>query len=84
MDCSLPGSSVHGDSLGKNTGMGCHALLQGIFHIQGWNPHLLHLQHVKVGSFTLKALLIYTVGVELSYCFRPLSSLQLPPPSPAT
>ena len=30
MDCSLPGSSVCGDSPGKNTGMGCHALLQGI------------------------------------------------------
>ena len=26
-----PGSSVHGDSPGKNTGVGCHALLQGIF-----------------------------------------------------
>ena len=25
MDCSLPGSSVHGDSPGKNTGVGCHA-----------------------------------------------------------
>ena len=31
MDCSLPGSSVHEDSLGKNTRAGCHALLQGIF-----------------------------------------------------
>ena len=30
MDCSPPGSSVHGDSLGKNTGVGCHALLQGL------------------------------------------------------
>ena len=28
MDCSLPGSSVHRDSPGKNTGVGCHALLQ--------------------------------------------------------
>ena len=27
-DSSLPGSSVHGDSLGKNTRVGCHALLQ--------------------------------------------------------
>ena len=27
MDCSQPGSSIHGDSLGKNTGVGCHALL---------------------------------------------------------
>ena len=25
MDCSLPGSSVHGDSPGKNTGVGCPA-----------------------------------------------------------
>ena len=25
--CSWPGSSVHGDSSGKNTGVGCHALL---------------------------------------------------------
>ena len=29
MDCSLPGSSVYGDSPGMNTGMGCHFLLQG-------------------------------------------------------
>ena len=40
MDCSLLGSSVHGDSPGKNTGLGCHALLQGIFPTQGLNPDL--------------------------------------------
>ena len=27
MDCRPPGSSVHGDSLGKNTGVGCHTFL---------------------------------------------------------
>ena len=27
MDCSLPGSSVREDSPGKNTGVGCHAVL---------------------------------------------------------
>ena len=37
VDCSLPGSSVHGDSPDKNTGMSCHALLQGIFATQGLN-----------------------------------------------
>ena len=42
MDCSPPGSSVHGDSPGKNTGVGCHALLQGIFPTQGSNPGLPH------------------------------------------
>ena len=31
MDCSPPGSSVHGDFPGKNTGVDCYALLQGIF-----------------------------------------------------
>ena len=41
MDCSLPGSSVHGDSPGKNTGVGCHAFLQGIFPTQGSNLCLL-------------------------------------------
>ena len=41
MDCSLPVSSVHGDSPGKTTGVGCCALLQGIFPAQGWNPLLL-------------------------------------------
>ena len=38
MDCSQPGFSVHGDSPGKNTGEGFHALLQGIFPTQGSNP----------------------------------------------
>ena len=31
MHCSPPGSSVHGDSPGKNTGVGCYALLKGFF-----------------------------------------------------
>ena len=46
MDCSLPGSSVHGDSPGKNTGMGCHAFLQGIFSTQGSNPSLPHCRRI--------------------------------------
>ena len=40
MVCSPPGSSVHRDSQGKNTGEGCHVLLQGIFPTQGLNPGL--------------------------------------------
>ena len=46
MDCSQPGSSVHGDSLGKNTRVGCHALLQGIFLTKGSNPDLLHCRQI--------------------------------------
>ena len=44
MDCSPPGSSVHGDSPGENPRVGCHALLQGIFPTQGSDRHLLHWQ----------------------------------------
>ena len=33
------------DSPGKNTRVGCHFLLQGIFPTQGLNPHLLCLLH---------------------------------------
>ena len=46
MDCSLPGSSVHGDSSGKNTGVGCHFLFQGVFLTQELNPHLLHCRQI--------------------------------------
>ena len=53
MDCGPPGSSVHGIFPGKNTGVGCHFLLQGIFPAQGLNPCLLrcrwvlyHLSHL--------------------------------------
>ena len=46
MDCSLLGSSVHRDSPGKYTGVGCHAFLQGIFPNQGSNPGLLHCRWI--------------------------------------
>ena len=63
----MPGASVVSDSLrpyglflwdspGKNTGVGCHALLQGIFPIQGSNLRLLCLLQWQVGSLRLEPL----------------------------
>ena len=46
MDCSPPGSSVHGDFPDKNTEVGCHAILQGIFPTKGLNPGLLHCRQI--------------------------------------
>ena len=46
VDCSPPDSSVHGDSPGKNTGVGCHAFFQGNFPIQGLNPGLQHCRQI--------------------------------------
>ena len=42
IECGLPGE-------GKNNRMGCRALLQGVFPIQGSNPGLLCLLHRQVG-----------------------------------
>ena len=53
MDCSPPGSSVHEDSPGKNTGVGFRVLLQRIFLTQGLNPRLLCLLHWQADSLPL-------------------------------
>ena len=43
------------DSPGKNTGVDCHAILQGIFLTQGSNLRLLCLLHWRTGFFTTSA-----------------------------
>ena len=47
MDCSPSGSSIHGDSPDKNTGVGCLSLLQGTFPTQGSNLGLLHCRQIR-------------------------------------
>ena len=51
MDCSPPGSSVHGDSSGKNTRVGCHALLRGggSSHPRDWTQ----VSRIAGGLFTV-------------------------------
>ena len=51
------------DSPGKNTGVGCHALLQGIFPTQGPKPHFLGLLHWQVVLYCLRHL-----GSRLKSC----------------
>ena len=48
MDCSLPGSSVSGILLTKDTGVGCRARFQEIFPTQGLKLRLLWLLHWQV------------------------------------
>ena len=51
--CSPPGSSVLGDSPGKNTGVGCHALLQGNLPNPGIKPaFLMYVSCIGRGSFS--------------------------------
>ena len=74
-DSVTPWSAAHhvcslclGDFPGKNTGMGCHFLPQGIIPIQGSNPHLLPLLHWREDSLPLVSLrrLQFSVVVILS------------------
>ena len=81
MDCSLPGSSVDGDSLGKNIGVGCHALLQGIFPTQGLNPDLPHCRQIlyclshqgnpetqwKMQECIKRVLYLFSIAVMINY-----------------
>ena len=53
MNCSPTRLLCPWDSPGKITGVGCHALCQGIFLTQESNPHLLCLLHWQVGSLPL-------------------------------
>ena len=56
MDCSLPGSFLcPWDFPGKNTGVGCHFLLQGIFLTQGSDPPLLLCRWTLYHLVTRKA-----------------------------
>ena len=68
--------SVHEDSPGKNTGVGCHALFQGIFLTQGLNSYLLYWQ---AGSLPLappgKPLSHYIWGDNLLHSNRELQHL---------
>ena len=50
VDCRL---LCQWDFPGKNTGVGCHFLLQGILPIQVSNLHLLYLLHLQAGSLPL-------------------------------
>ena len=46
LDCSPPGSFIHGILQTRNTGVGSHSLFQGIFLIQALNLGLLHCREI--------------------------------------
>ena len=86
MDCSPPDSSVHGNSLGKNTGVGCHSLLQGILPTQGSNPGLLqcrqmlyHLSHQRMqhnhAIINVRTVIVLTFNVRTVLSFNVMSYL---------
>ena len=56
MDCSPPGSSVHGVFQARILEWVAISLLQRIFPTQGSNPHLLHLLHWQADSLPLHQL----------------------------
>ena len=60
VNCSLPGSSVHGIFQGKLSEWVCSLLLQGIFQTQELNPGL--LQHKQIPALQTDSLLTKVQG----------------------
>ena len=71
MDCNPPGSSVHWDSPGKSTGVGCHALLQD--SNSGIEPRSPTLQVVSLLSESFASLAhlssSFQITVFIENCF---------------
>ena len=68
---------------GKNTGVGCHILLQGIFLTQGSNPHHLHLLQWQVYSLPLSHLgspigqiCTYIHSFSIVFLYKSLQSIE--------
>ena len=74
-----PGSSVHGIHSGKNTGEGCHFLLQRIFATQGSNLYLLSWQACSLPLSYLGSPVLIMPTVKLSNSIHP-HCIYLPPP----
>ena len=72
--CGPPSSSCPWDSPSNNTGVGCHALLQGIFPTQGLGPHLQAPPALAGGFFTTSAA---SEAVIVSYVPRIISEEQI-------
>ena len=81
LDRSPPSSSVHGTFSGKNTGAGCHVLLQGIFPTQGSNLYLFRLVHWQVDSWPLCHLGSSIPGMKMLYFLLELLEVQAHPSS---
>ena len=80
MDCSPPGSSVHGIFQAKSTGVDCHALLQGISDpgIQHRSPVFPSLQADSLPTEPLRKPFL-ALGHSFHFlCLNPSSLLQYP------
>ena len=68
------------DSPGKNIGVGCYALHQGIFSTQGSNLHLLHCRQIVLFIFKFILLIFFVrqIGLPLSHHGSPVCLLNWP------
>ena len=74
MDCSPQDSPVHG----KNNGVGCHALLQGIVPTQGSNSGLQHCRRILYHLSHPKEILVVYIQLGMIMKSYPISGRQCP------
>ena len=69
-DCSPPCLLSPWSSPGKNTGVGYHLLLQGIYPTQGLNPALLHCRHIYTHIYIIVKYFICICIMEYYSAFK--------------
>ena len=69
-DCSPPCLLSPWSSPGKNTGVGYHLLLQGIYPTQGLNPALLHCRHIYTHIYIIVNYFICICIMEYYSAFK--------------
>ena len=75
MDCSHTSLLSSCDFPGKNTGVGCHPLLQGILPTQGWNPGLQHCRQIlyHLSHYMPGAVINWLCALSLGRCLKQAS-----------
>ena len=76
IDCSLPDSSVHGIFPSKNTGMGCHAPLQGC-SLPRNRTHITYISCITSRFFTTACAVLFLVT---QLCLTLCDSMDCNPP----
>ena len=72
MDCSPPGSSVHGDSRGKNTGVGCSGLPRGLTKVHLVKAMAFPVVMYGCASWTIKKAEHRRIDAFELWCWRRL------------
>ena len=81
VDCILLGSSLHGNPQGKNTGVGCHVFLQGIYQLSHQFSSVQSPSHIQLFATPWTAACQASLSITISWSSLKLTSIESVMPS---